>query len=117
MTALYWGINGTGLWLLAHACGLDLTLPQAWVILGLLALGILVPNAPGYFGVFQLSVFVGLSLYLAPEALGHRGAVFVAVLYSIQLGGTLLAAMVSWVALRFVGSDQAEDSVVAEPTS
>jgi hypothetical protein len=85
------------------------------VVLGLLALGILVPNAPGYFGIFQLSTFLGLSLYVVEDVLVARGAAFVVLLYSVQLGSTLLFALVSWVGLRFTRPDTGEVSPMSPP--
>jgi len=117
LTAAYWALNGIGMWVLATACGLDLTLAQAWVVLGLLALGVLVPNAPGYFGVFQLSTFIGLSLYVGDVTLARSGAAFVMLLYSIQVGGTVLFALAAWLGLRFAGAVPAQDGASrrAEP--
>jgi glycosyltransferase 2 family protein len=100
VTATYWTLNALGLWLLAAGCGLQLTPAEATAVLGLIALGVLVPNAPGYFGVFQLSAYLGLSLYLEPTVVAERGAAFVVILYCVQIGGTLLAAGWAWLALR-----------------
>jgi uncharacterized protein (TIRG00374 family) len=98
-TALYWLANGLGVYVLLHACGLSsATVPEAIAILGILALGILTPNAPGLFGTFQLSLYAGLAMFFPPEQITSQGAAFVFVLYVLQVGLTLL---VSALALLF----------------
>jgi hypothetical protein len=61
---VYWGANGLGLWVLAHAFGLELSLVGAYATMGLLGVGISLPNSPGLVGQFQWFTLLGLSLYL-----------------------------------------------------
>ncbi len=61
---VYWGVNGFGLWLLAHAFHLDLSLIGAYATMGLLGVGISLPNSPGLVGQFEAFTLSGLSLYL-----------------------------------------------------
>jgi hypothetical protein len=61
---VYWGANGLGVWLLAHAFGLELSLVGAYATMGLLSVGISLPNSPGLVGQFQWFTLLGLSLYL-----------------------------------------------------
>jgi uncharacterized protein (TIRG00374 family) len=61
---VYWGANGVGVWVLAQAFGLDLTLVGAFATMGLLGVGISLPNSPGLVGQFQWFTLLGLSLYL-----------------------------------------------------
>ena len=64
MTLAYWGLNAFGSWLLASGVGLtDLGYGEACVLMGVLALGILAPTAPGFFGSFQIAVYAGLSCF------------------------------------------------------
>jgi len=63
-TVVYWGANGLGVWVLAHAFGLDLSLVGAYATMGLLGVGISLPNSPGLVGQFQYFTLLGLSLYL-----------------------------------------------------
>lgn len=83
-TLLYWGANGFGMWLLAVGCGLPLEPAHGIAIMGVLAIGILLPAGPGLFGSFQLAVSTGLKLYVAESLLGAQGAVYVFLLYGIQ---------------------------------
>ncbi|MBZ0116925.1 MAG: flippase-like domain-containing protein [Sandaracinaceae bacterium] len=83
-TLLYWGLNAGGMWVLGRACGLDMTFGHAVAVMGVLAIGILLPAGPGLFGSFQLAVSTGLKLYFAAELVGSQGAVYVFLLYGLQ---------------------------------
>jgi hypothetical protein len=67
-SAVYWAANGFGVWVLARGFGLDLTLFGAFATMGLVAVGITLPNSPGLVGQFQWFTLLGLSLYLGPDA-------------------------------------------------
>lgn len=104
-TLLYLAVSvfsiGAQVWsiqLLGRAVGLpDLTLPQCAVILGLVALGFGLPNAPGFFGTVQLALYAGLAAYLAPETVAREGAVFVFLFYVTYLGVIVALAALSLV--------------------
>lgn len=83
-TMLYWGSNAFGMWLLAWGCGLPLQLGHGVAVMGILAIGILLPTGPGLFGNFQLAISAGLKLYLAAAIVGVQGAVYIFLLYVIQ---------------------------------
>lgn len=94
LTLLYWSLNIAGVELLMWAVGLDqTTYVRACVVNGVLALGVLTPNAPGFFGAFQLSLYAGLALFFAPAAVIAQGSAFVFLLYVIQVSLVLLAAL------------------------
>ena len=67
-TVAYWGANGFATWLLAHGFGLDLSMVGAFATMGLVAVGITLPNSPGLVGQFQWFTMLGVSLYLGPAA-------------------------------------------------
>jgi uncharacterized protein (TIRG00374 family) len=98
LTALYWLVNAYATCWLADGVGLpELGLGQACVVTGVLALGIMVPNAPGFLGAFQFSVFAALSLFYPPADLFSRGASLVFFLFIgqtlVTLGGGLVGAV------------------------
>jgi hypothetical protein len=95
LTVVYWLLNAAATWLLGYGAGFDMSYAQATVLAGVLALGIMVPNAPGFFGAFQFSVYAGLSMFYAEEALFTSGSVLVFFLYLSQLGIMFGAALVS----------------------
>ncbi len=61
---IYWTANGLGVYLLARAFGLDLSLVGGFAVMGLVGVGISLPNSPGLVGQFQWFTLLGLSLYL-----------------------------------------------------
>ncbi len=83
-TVLYWSINAVFMWVLGLACGLPMELGHAVAVMGVLALGILLPGGPGLFGSFQISVSAALSLYFEPALVGREGAAFVFLLYLLN---------------------------------
>ncbi|HEU4731847.1 MAG TPA: lysylphosphatidylglycerol synthase transmembrane domain-containing protein [Kofleriaceae bacterium] len=80
----YWAINGFAMWLLAHAFHLDLSLIGAYATMGLLGVGISLPNSPGLVGQFQAFTLLGLSLYLDLGSAAARTPLYaVALTYAI----------------------------------
>ena len=81
---LYWGTNALGMWLLAYGCGLPLTVGHAVAVMGVLAIGILLPTGPGLFGNFQFAISVALKMYFAETLIGDVGAVYIFLMYMVQ---------------------------------
>lgn len=95
ITAAYWLLNAGATWLLGWGVGFEsMTYGQACVNMGVLALGILLPNAPGFFGAFQISVYAAFALYFPPADVVGPGAAFVFLIYLAQMGITLGAAVI-----------------------
>jgi uncharacterized protein (TIRG00374 family) len=123
----YWGINGIGVWLLARAFHLDLSLVGAFATMGLLGVGISLPNSPGLVGQFQAFTLLGLSLYLdLGDSTTHAHALAFAitqhllqVAWYVGMGGLGLAT--PWVSFhdlwsaRKVSADDGEPTAVALP--
>src|SRR5712672_3632850 len=81
------------MWVLARGCGIQsITLLQAFVVMGVLGVGILVPAGPGLFGAFQASIYAALAMYFPEDVVLGPGAAFVFVVYALQFTWTLLAA-------------------------
>jgi uncharacterized membrane protein YbhN (UPF0104 family) len=116
-TLAYWLLNGVSWWLLAQAVGIErLTLFQAFATMGVLALGILIPNAPGFFGAFQLAIYAGLAMYLPPDEVVGQGSVYVFLTYVIQVSITLGAGVIG-LGLRPVEAEEPkrDEAKVQEP--
>lgn len=93
-TLAYWGINIGGVWLLAWGTGLrDISIIEATIVVGCIGIGILVPAGPGFFGAFQLSAYMGLAMFFSEETIKGPGAAFVFLLYVVQVGSHLVAAV------------------------
>jgi uncharacterized protein (TIRG00374 family) len=97
---LYWGCNAVGVWLLGIGCGLPMQLGHAAAVMGVLAIGILLPTGPGLFGNFQLAVSAALRLYFAEQVVGGQGAVFIFLLYLMQSAVMIVAGIIPLYALR-----------------
>lgn len=65
---VYWGANGFGVYVLAQGFGLGLSWVGAFAVMGLVAVGITLPNSPGLVGQFQWFTLLGLTLYLGKDA-------------------------------------------------
>jgi uncharacterized protein (TIRG00374 family) len=76
-SAVYWSANGLGVWVLARAFGLPLSPVGAFATMGLLGVGLMLPNSPGLVGQFQWFTLLGMSLYLGFDA-RHPGAMALA---------------------------------------
>jgi glycosyltransferase 2 family protein len=93
LTLVYWASNVAAFWLLLWGAGVTApTLLEAGVVLGVQGLGMAVPNAPGYFGTFQISGYAALVLFYPLGVVTSAGAVFLFLLYVLQMALTLLVA-------------------------
>lgn len=91
-TLIYWGLNAVMMWILGIACGLPMAFGQACAVMGVLAVGILVPAGPGLFGAFQAATYGALAMFYAPMVVTSAGAVYVFLLYATQFVFNLLTA-------------------------
>jgi len=91
-TIFYWLVNGVSVWLLARGMGLELSLTAAIATMGLVAVGITLPNSPGMVGQYQWFTMLGVSLYLGSGAIEPHAATYGTILaYAILLHGLQLA--------------------------
>ncbi|WP_428266126.1 lysylphosphatidylglycerol synthase transmembrane domain-containing protein [Haliangium sp.] len=111
---VYWLANGVSLWVLAQGFGLELSVVGAFATMGLVAVGITLPNSPGLVGQFQWFTQLGLSLYLGEAVgMGPDGLAFAIVLHGGQvvwymlMGGLALAT--PYVSLRELWSARVDE--------
>jgi uncharacterized protein (TIRG00374 family) len=100
MSVLYWGTNALSFWLLARGCGLSLSFVGSIAGMGCLAVGILLPAGPGYFGNFQVSVLAALEMYLPQVSASNQASVFIFLLYVLQTGLTIAFGAAGALGLR-----------------
>ena len=62
-TVLHWLVNAFAFWLAFKAVGISAPYSAALFLQGLIAIGVAAPQAPGFFGVFELAGKEGLGLY------------------------------------------------------
>ncbi len=63
LTALYWGINGLGVYFMALAFYLPVDLLGAYAMMACVVVGMMIPNSPGNVGSFWYFLLVPLGLY------------------------------------------------------
>jgi glycosyltransferase 2 family protein len=100
VSVLYWGLNAVAFDVLARGCGLDLGISGAVAGMGILAVGILLPAGPGYFGNFQVSLVAALAMYLPGGAVGPNVEVFIFLNYVLQTGLTIAFGVAAMLSLR-----------------
>jgi hypothetical protein len=114
MSLLYWGINGISFYFLARGCGVMIPLAGALAGMGCLAVGILLPAGPGYFGNFQVAVFAAVEIYVPKASASEQIAVFVFLLYVLQTGLSILFGGVSaWRLSRIPKQSRPPSAVVS----
>lgn len=69
---VYWVANGLGVWVLARGFDLPLSAIGGFATMGLVAVGISLPNSPGLVGQFQWFTLLGLSIYLGPGVVDNH---------------------------------------------
>jgi uncharacterized membrane protein YbhN (UPF0104 family) len=84
-TLVYWVANGFSVWVLALGFKLPLTMFGAFATMGLVAVGITLPNSPGLAGQYEYFTSLGLSLYLAGDVVKTTGMAFAIMLHVIQV--------------------------------
>ncbi|GAB5548480.1 MAG: hypothetical protein SangKO_082400 [Sandaracinaceae bacterium] len=100
-TLLYWGLNALGMWLLGWGAGLDMTFGHAVAVMGILAIGILLPAGPGLFGNFQLAISTALKLYFATSVVGAEGEAYIFLMFVAQALLITLAGLIPLNAMSF----------------
>ncbi len=86
-SVVYWSANGMSLWVLAQGFGLDLSILGAFATMGVVAVGISLPNAPGLVGQYQYFTLIALALYLdfGNAEIEAAAFVFAVALHGIQV--------------------------------
>jgi hypothetical protein len=101
---------------LVLAAGLPgLTLSQAAVCVGVLALAFALPNAPGFFGTIQLALYAGMATYFEPAKVVHEGATVVFLFYVTYLA-LVISIFVIGLLLEYAGAG-AEPAELRAPES
>jgi uncharacterized protein (TIRG00374 family) len=68
-TVVHWLVNALAFWIAFRAVGVQAPFSAALFLQGLIAIGVAIPQAPGFFGVFETFGKYGLEIYgVAPDA-------------------------------------------------
>ena len=65
-TLLHWLVNAFAFWIAFRAVGVQSPFSAALFLQGLIAIGVSIPQAPGFFGVFETFGKYGLGIYGVP---------------------------------------------------
>jgi glycosyltransferase 2 family protein len=102
LSLLVWLVEGSVFVALAHAIGVPSPITTGFLSLAVVNLGILIPSAPGYVGVFQAAAVLAFSALHRPEA---EGVAFGILVHSAQfLPLTLIGLILAipfWTALAW----------------
>jgi len=83
-SALYWGVNGFGMWVLARQMGLPISLGAAYTTMAFTGVVLSLPNSPGLLGQFHLAIKLGLLAYLPAGVVNGQGIAYAIVLHALQ---------------------------------
>jgi hypothetical protein len=64
---LLWLVNAFAFWLGFRAVGITAPFSAALFVQGVIAIGVAVPSAPGFFGVFEVAAILGCGVYGIPR--------------------------------------------------
>jgi uncharacterized protein (TIRG00374 family) len=74
-TLIHWLCNAMGWWVSMIAVGIHVPYSATLLVQSLVALGVAVPAAPGFFGVLEKVAIVGLAIYGVSKALATSWAI------------------------------------------
>lgn len=94
----YWLLSAASVACLAWALGIDdFSLVRGWAVLGTIALGMVLPAAPGYLGSYQAAGYAGLALYLPATVVLGPGADLIAIGYALSwIHMAIFAVLATW---------------------
>ena len=69
-TIIIWLVPAAAAWTCLRAMHLDLPWLAGWVVLAFVGLGVSIPSAPGYVGVFHAAAVLATSIFGVPETEG-----------------------------------------------
>lgn len=73
-TVAHWLMNALGWWIAMRAVGIHAPFSAALLLQAMVALGVAIPAAPGYFGVFEKVAVLGLAIYAVSPSLATSWA-------------------------------------------
>jgi uncharacterized protein (TIRG00374 family) len=74
-TLVHWLLNALAFWIAFKAVGISAPFSAALFLQGLIAIGVALPAAPGFFGIFEALGIAGLGLYHVPPDVAATWAI------------------------------------------
>jgi uncharacterized protein (TIRG00374 family) len=113
-SVVYWAVNGFGMWFLARAMGLPISLAAAYTTMAFTGVVLSLPNAPGLVGQFHLAIKLSLLAYLPASVVNSRGLAYAFVLHGMQTIWYVSVGLLSAPALAASGSHTSLAEAVRE---
>lgn len=105
-TAIYWGLNGVGMAVASRAFpGAEISVFQAFVVLSVLIVFLMIPAAPGMVGTFQAGVKLGLGLFLPAAIVNSSGIAYANVIWLMQTAQQIVLGLILMAASNTSFSD------------
>jgi uncharacterized protein (TIRG00374 family) len=102
-TALYWGANGIGMWVLARLMDLPIPLSGAFAAMAFTGVLITLPNAPGLVGQFHAGVLLALAAYLPASVLASTGGAYAITVHGVQFVWYMVLGVIAFVVQLIMG--------------
>jgi uncharacterized protein (TIRG00374 family) len=67
-TLVVWCLSAASAWAMIRAVNLDLGWIAGWTVLAFVGLGVSIPSAPGFIGVFHAAAILALGIFAVPPA-------------------------------------------------
>lgn len=93
-TLAYWALNGWATMVLARAFGIELSLLEAYTVLSVLVVGLMVPAAPGMMGTFQFATITGLALFIPEQMATSTGVAYANVMWLCQIAQQVIFGLI-----------------------
>jgi len=74
-TVVHWLTNALGWWISMKAVGIQVPFSATLLLQALVALGVAVPAAPGFFGLFEKVAIMGLAIYSVTQGMATSWAI------------------------------------------
>jgi len=112
-TATYWACNGIGMWILARAMGLPISVGAAFATMAFTGVVLTLPNAPGLVGQFHAGIKMALGAYLPLAMVNSKGLAYAIVLHGLQTVWYVTAGAISLLFLSGARKTSLRDAVRA----
>lgn len=76
-TGAYWVLNAVAIWILGLGFDMGLSFGEAYAVMTLVGIGIMIPAGPGFIGNFELFAKGALALYVTDAVLHASGAAYI----------------------------------------
>jgi uncharacterized protein (TIRG00374 family) len=88
-TVVVWVVPALAAWIMLRAVNLDLPFTAGWAVLAFVGLGISIPSAPGYVGVFHYAAVLAVTMFGVPRpaAVGYAILFHASQIVPITLAG------------------------------